>query len=142
MATRDKRDAQRARLQELFLEALGQSPSVTKACEAAQVGRNTAYRWRDEYPEFADRWDDIKAAGIERLEDALYQRAIDTSDQAAMFLLKALKPHVYRDQQRVEHVGDGGGPVRLEGLDSMPLKDKRVLLGLLERASGRADDQS
>lgn len=114
MAGSDKRDAQRTRLQELFLNALKGNPSVTQAAAAAGVSRQTVYRWREEVPEFGNAWDDVREASIERLEQALYERAVDSSDQAAFFLLKALKPETYRERQTVEHTGAGGGAVKVE----------------------------
>jgi hypothetical protein len=39
-------------------------------------------------------------------------REFDTT--AAIFILKARRPKVYRDNARIEHTGPGGGPVQVE----------------------------
>lgn len=95
--------------------------NVSRACQAIDVARLTAYRWREEDPEFAADWDKAKAAGLDALEDEAIRRAFegidkpivhqgfitDTvkeySDTLAIFLLKGGKPEKYKD--RVEHSG-------------------------------------
>lgn len=95
--------------------------NVSRACQAIDVARLTAYRWREEDPDFAADWDKAKAAGLDALEDEAIRRAFegidkpivhqgfitDTvkeySDTLAIFLLKGGKPEKYKD--RVEHSG-------------------------------------
>ena len=95
--------------------------NVSRACQAIDVARLTAYRWREEDPEFAADWDKAKAAGLDALEDEAIRRAFegidkpivhqgfitDTvkeySDTLAIFLLKGGKPEKYKE--RVEHSG-------------------------------------
>ena len=116
-----------------FCAALAASGgSVTRACEAVDVARLTAYRWRDADPEFAKAWDEAKAAGLDALEDEALRRAFegydkpvvhqgvitDTvreySDTLAIFLLKGGKPSKYRDNVRQEITGPNGGPVQTQ----------------------------
>jgi hypothetical protein len=95
--------------------------NVTRACEAVDICRMTAYEWRDEDPAFAADWERCKAAGLDALEDEATRRAFDGvaepvfhqgvpvgtvqkySDTLAIFLLKGGKPEKYKD--RVEHSG-------------------------------------
>jgi len=95
--------------------------NVTRACEAIDVARLTAYRWREDDPEFAADWERAKAAGLDALEDEATRRAFEGndkpvyqqgqnvgtireySDTLAIFLLKGGKPEKYKD--RVEHSG-------------------------------------
>jgi hypothetical protein len=42
------------------------------------------------------------------LEHEIYQRALKDDAQLAMFLLKARRPLIYRDNQRIEHALLGG----------------------------------
>jgi transposase-like protein len=114
-----------------FCAALAASGgSVARACQAIDVARLTAYRWRDADPEFAKEWEAAKAAGLDALEDEALRRAYegydkpivhqgvitDTvreySDTLAIFLLKGGKPQKYRDNAKVELTGPDGGPVR------------------------------
>jgi transposase-like protein len=116
-----------------FCAALAASGgSVTRACEAIDVARMTAYRWREEDSEFSKAWDDAKAAGLDALEDEALRRAYegydkpivhqgvitDTvreySDTLAIFLLKGGKPQKYRDNVRQEISGPDGGPVKAQ----------------------------
>lgn len=114
-----------------FCAALAASGgSVTRACQAIDVTRMTAYRWRDDDPAFAKEWDAAKAAGLDALEDEALRRAFegfdkpivhqgvitDTvreySDTLAIFLLKGGKPEKYRERVSNEHSGPGGGAIK------------------------------
>lgn len=95
--------------------------NVSRACQAIDVARLTAYRWREEDPEFKTAWNEAKAAGMDALEDEATRRAFegidkpivhqgfitDTvkeySDTLMIFLLKGGKPEKYKE--RVEHSG-------------------------------------
>jgi len=52
-----------------------------------------------------------KEAGTEFLEDVARKRAVESSDTLLIFLLKARKPEMYRDTQRLEHTGIDGTPL-------------------------------
>jgi hypothetical protein len=99
--------------QRRILEALAHGMSPARAANAAGVGRSTAYLWRQEDPEFAAKWDEAVAEGIDRLEDEVYRRAVEGvkrpvyrggvlvgeitkySDKLLMFLLQRRRPEVY-----------------------------------------------
>ena len=99
--------------QRRMLEALALGMSPMRAANAAGVGRSTAYLWRQEDPEFAAKWDEAVAEGIDRLEDEAFRRAVkgvkrpvyrggvlvgeitEYSDRLLMFLLKRRRPEVY-----------------------------------------------
>jgi hypothetical protein len=87
--------------QDRFIELLAVTFSVTSAAQGAGIDRSTAYRYKYEHPEFAARWDDALNSAIDRLEKAAYERAVNTSDTLAIFLLKTRRPDLYRDQQHV-----------------------------------------
>lgn len=105
-----------------FCAALATSGgSVARACEAIDVARLTAYRWRADDPQFAKDWEQAKAIGLEALEDEALRRAfegvsepiyylgrnVDTikkySDTLAIFLLKGGMPEKYRERSEVKH---------------------------------------
>jgi hypothetical protein len=114
---------------ESFLSALEDSGRVDLACKAAGIARQTAYRHRQEDPEFAAQWDASKAVAIELLEDEAFRRAYEGtekpvyqrgvlvggiqeySDTLLIFLLKAHKPDKYRETVRQEHTGKDGEPL-------------------------------
>jgi hypothetical protein len=92
----------------LFVRALAKTPSVTVAAKAAGVSRRTAYDHRERNPEFAAKWDDALNQSLDVLEHEIYQRALKDDAQLAMFLLRAHRPSIYRDNQRIEHALLGG----------------------------------
>lgn len=77
------------------------SLNVALAAQGAGINRATAYKERDKSPEFAKAWDDAKAAAIERLEAAAFERARSASDTLLIFLLKSHKAEIYRDRYEV-----------------------------------------
>lgn len=101
--------------QEMFFYALGETGNVSEAAEFAGISRRHAYRCRAEDQEFADRWDDCREAGVDKLEQEARRRARDGvsrnvlyqgtpvdvvreySDTLMIFLLKAYRPEVFQD---------------------------------------------
>lgn len=97
--------------------------NVSRACEAVDIARMTAYEWRNEDPVFAAAWDRAKAIGIEALEDEATRRAFEGtdkpvfhlgvqcgtireySDTLTIFLLKGAKPETYRERTDVNMSG-------------------------------------
>ena len=94
-----------------FLKTLAAGDSVSKACDAAGIGRRTAYDWRDADEELAAEWDDAVETGTDVLEDEAVQRAKNGSDTLLIFMLKARRPEKYKDHYRHEHTGAGGSPL-------------------------------
>jgi hypothetical protein len=62
---------------DLFLDALANGLSVYRATRAAGITRITAYKWRDNDEEFAERWAIAVEEGTDRLEDEAMRRAMD-----------------------------------------------------------------
>jgi hypothetical protein len=91
-----------ARWRAVFLRALAKTLSVTLAAKAAGVNRRTAYDHRELDRAFAAKWDDALNQSLDALEHEVYQRALTEDAQLAMFILKAHRPSIYRDTQRVE----------------------------------------
>lgn len=110
-----------------FLDALRAAEgggTVHGACEAAGIGRTTAYQARNADPEFAAAWDEAYDAGTEVLEAEAYRRGVtgypgrpvtfrgevvaeitEYSDTLMLALLKARRPEKYRERQEVRHSG-------------------------------------
>ena len=94
---RDKRDRQKKR----FIETLEAQGTVLHAAKAAGVSRWTAYRWRQEDPEFASRWDEALENAIDVVESVVYKQAAGGNTLAAIFDLKAHRPK-YRDRLNID----------------------------------------
>lgn len=82
-----------------FIEAIRIGSTLKEACAAASIGRTTAYDYRRRDPEFAARWDDANAEGLDTLEGELYARAMDREDPGSgpllLFLLARRRPEVF-----------------------------------------------
>jgi len=98
-----------------FLAALALGMTVMEAAKKVGLSRRAAYSLRDRDKEFAAEWDAAYEESTERLEAECFQRAIgkekakltkdgelvyveEHSDLLLMFLLKARKPKMYREQ--------------------------------------------
>lgn len=99
-----------------FIRLLAASPNVTSAAKGAGVSRSLAYLHRGEDPAFAARWDDAIGQSLDRLEEAAFRRAEETSDTLAIFLLKSHRPDVYRET--VNQHQSGGLNIRVEYVDA------------------------
>lgn len=97
---------------ESFLLTLRECGNITAACRAAGISRDTAYRWREQDPEFDKWWDAALDASTDHLEEVAYKRAEEQSDLLLMFLLKARRPALYREQ--VQHTVAGDIHLRYE----------------------------
>lgn len=71
------------------------------AAKAAGVSRWTAYRWRQEDPEFASRWDQALENAVDVVESVVYKQAVGGNTIAAIFYLKAHRP-IYRDRLNID----------------------------------------
>ena len=119
--------------QAAFLAALATSGgNVTRACEAVDISRFTAYSWRDDDPVFAAEWERAKEAGIDALEDEARRRAFEGtgkpvfhqgiqcgtiqeySDTLTIFLLKGARPEKYRERISNEVTGKDGAELSLQ----------------------------
>lgn len=103
-----------------FLDVLEQTNSVTHACKAITINRRTAYLWREQDPEWAADWDDIKESNMDELEASAYERAMRGETVLTIFLMKGWKPDKYRDNWRGEITGPGGGALRVRFLEPEP----------------------
>jgi hypothetical protein len=83
--------------------------SVTAACKAARIGRQTYYDWREADPDFAALCDAALEDGTDMLEDSATRQAIAGNASLMTLLLKARRPAKYRE--RVEHSGDPAQPL-------------------------------
>lgn len=110
----------------LFVEKLAEYVSVVKTSKAVRISRPTLYKWRDDDPDFKLAWDEAAKVGIEKLQDEAIRRAMEGvdkpvyqggfkvgqireySDTLLIFLLKGMKPKMYRDKLQVDATVTGG----------------------------------
>ena len=97
-----------------FLAALEEKPIIARACKKANISREHAYNERERDEEFAQAWKSALETAVDSLVEKAWDRAAEESDVLIRFLLSAHRPEVYRETQRHEHTGDGGGPLKHE----------------------------
>jgi hypothetical protein len=116
-----------------FLEAYMKLGRVDLATKHVGIPYHLPYCWaREEKSDFKQRWNEARDVVAQHLEDSAYKRAHtgvqkpiyqrgvlvdyvrEYSDTLTMFLLKGLKPQVYREHVALEHSGDPEKPVKQE----------------------------
>lgn len=111
------------RARETFLRVLADTCNVSEACRTANIGRTTAYEWREADPSFAAAWKDAEEAAADKLEREAWRRAVEGTDKPVTFqgvitatykeysdrmleiLLKAHRPEKFVEKSKVEHSG-------------------------------------
>lgn len=106
-----------------FLEVLRRTANVTLAARQIGISKVTAYNARHKSEKFAAEWDEAIDQAVDLLEAEARRRALSGveepifhngqqvgakrrfSDTLMIFLLKAHRPQVYRENVRVEHAG-------------------------------------
>ena len=81
------------------------------AASGAGVTRDAPYKRAKVSPAFAAAWTRAREDAIDMLEAEARRRALSVSDTLLMFLLRAHRPAVYRDNARLELTGAAGGPI-------------------------------
>ena len=83
---------------EAFYRLLAECGSINEACKGAGISRTYIYTLMNKDTTVQEKIAEAKADAIEALEVVARRRAIDKSDLLIIFLLKALKPEVYRER--------------------------------------------
>lgn len=147
----------------LFLQAIAQLPRIGRACRIAGITPATSWNWRHDETDvaFQEAFEVAWKLGIERAESELWRRGVEGYESpvyhqgrlvgtereydttAAIFMLKGAKPETYRENQRIEHGGIGGGPIRTQVLDADAMTDEEIQkrLDLVKRSLGTAVKQ-
>ena len=74
---------------------------ILYACETVGIHPLTFHRARQQDEAFAVAFADARDYAVESLEHEAHRRALDGSDLLIIFLLKANRPHMYRDNYKV-----------------------------------------
>ncbi len=123
----------------LFLESFAEYGNIRLAATTAGVNRSSHYGWLKKDPEYAARFASAQEDAIEVLEYEARRRAVigvpepvgfykgqpsayvqRYSDVLLIFLLKGLRPEMYRD--RYEVTGKDGGPLETKVTFYLPQK--------------------
>jgi|GEM_PF-550146 len=125
-----------------LLEALRTVPVIDKAAKLAGISSDTVHYWRQRVPAIETEIHKAMECGIDRLEAAAYQRAVEGhqrpiyqggskvgeetvySDRLAELILKGRRRAVYGD--KTELTGAGGGPLQVVIAVPQPVKRGRV----------------
>jgi hypothetical protein len=132
--TRTRRRTPKKDWRPAFLQAFAETGLVIEAAKKAKVARSTVYEERDRNQDFAKAWAAVEEWTTEEMEQEARRRAVlgveepvyhqgklidhvrRYSDTLLIFLLKARRPEVYRENHRVEHTGPDGGPIQTQEL--------------------------
>jgi hypothetical protein len=99
--------------EEKFLKLYANNGNVTLSARGCAISRMTVYDRRNNHPDFAARMYAARAEAVEMLEAEAWARARKQSDTLLIFLLKSLRPDVYRETVRQEHTGADGGALEI-----------------------------
>lgn len=89
----------------VFLKTFATSGNILHSCKAAKITRPTFYDHCRKYPEFQAAVDVAREDAIDVLEKEARKRGLSTSDTLLIFLLKSLRPEVYRETINNKHSG-------------------------------------
>ena len=106
----------------VFIERLKATGNITLAARGAGVTRQNAYQTRSRNKTFRRLWEEALDEAVDLLAGEARRRATGIkrdvwyagekvgtetvySDKLLMFLLRAHRPHLYRDNVKVEHPG-------------------------------------
>jgi glutamate synthase domain-containing protein 1 len=117
---------------EVFLHSFKECGNIRKASEDAGITRQAVYYAHKRDPAFRVLYDEAREESIERLEEVARKRAKDSSDNLLIFLLKSMRPEVYREVVRNENINVNMN-ANLERLDRQ-LTDSQIdeLLEIVE----------
>jgi hypothetical protein len=142
VGSRPNRTAQRKKR---FLDVFGELGIISRAAEAAGVGRTTVYEWQEHDEHFSLAFRQAEIRSTEVLESEARRRAVDGvekerrvydnrgnlideytetsySDTLLIFLLKARDPNKYRERLQLQHADADG--------EKFPLTAIRKALGI------------
>jgi hypothetical protein len=90
-----------------FLAAFSRCGSLSMAAKRAKVDRRTHYNWLKDDPWYVEAFRQAVIEAGDSLQDKLTEMAFEGNVTAAIFLLKGLKPEIFRDRQAVEFQWSG-----------------------------------
>lgn len=75
-----------------FLKALeARMMNVTAACEAVEISRSIAYKWKSNDPDFAEKWKEVEESFYDKLETTMFAKALTEQDNTMLIWLSKTK---------------------------------------------------
>ena len=75
-----------------FLKALeARMLNVTAACEAVEISRSIAYKWKSNDPDFAEKWKEVEESFYDKLETTMFAKALTEQDNTMLIWLSKTK---------------------------------------------------
>lgn len=75
-----------------FLKALdARMLNVTAACEAVEISRSIAYKWKTNDPDFAEKWKEVEESFYDKLETTMFAKALTEQDNTMLIWLSKTK---------------------------------------------------
>ena len=75
-----------------FLKALdARMLNVTAACEAVEISRSIAYKWKANDPDFAEKWKEVEESFYDKLETIMFAKALTEHDNTMLIWLSKTK---------------------------------------------------
>lgn len=75
-----------------FLKALeARMLNVTAACEAVEISRSIAYKWKSNDPDFAEKWKEVEESFYDKLETTMFAKALTGQDNTMLIWLSKTK---------------------------------------------------
>lgn len=95
---------ERQQAQEEFLACYEKTLGVlTPAAKAAGVNPSTVWRWKQEFPEFAQRCEEIEEIAVDFVETKLYNLINEGSEACTIFYMKTRGRHRgYSEKQQLD----------------------------------------
>lgn len=121
----------------IFLETYEATGNISRSADLAGISNGTHYRWLKEDPEYAAMFEEAHARACDALEAEARRRAVEGterpvfykgrivgyireySDRLLELLLKAKKPHEYKERTATEISGPGGGPIEVRNYEQL-----------------------
>ncbi len=88
-----------------ILRNLMDGGTVSSACKAVEVSRETFYKWYRQDEKFAKAVDDAQNSRIQHVEDSLYSAAVRGNVTAQIFFLCNRAKDKWVNVQNVKHEG-------------------------------------
>ena len=100
---------------------------IGKACERCGLTRRTHTTWLAEYPEYKERYEDVKETFVDGLEVVAIERAKEKSDSLLAMMLKSHRREVYGDTSNV-NLNSNQGKIQLVFAEGMLTEEEKNLL--------------